>query len=416
MIVSAAIFNERRKRSQRLSVYPPSAGTQQKRNYDDCFVLFGYDPGLPSGGRSIIYRLASMRAQSGLAVAVVFMRAGYSYMYKLTRDKTFLPKNWTELKYWLLQPVGTSSLGMTVLGPVWRAFRRIELSKEPLEGVDIYFVSAPGDIKFNARCMYATFWPTAYFVNEFVRSNPSTRGIYIVQSAEDRPGFSGRHWEWARATYEMPLVKVVNHHSMLSRFQLSPSRLFRIGIDISTFQPFRPTSQRSRGSLLVQLRSGEDKGARYAIQALCSLVGSHPEVTIRAFGTLPTRLVPPFIEYHRYASTSEISSLYNEASIFIYPSLFEGFGIPVLEAMASGDAIVGVQGMNNPYFTEGVNGLLARPRDANDLASKIAVLIDDDSMRRAMCERNISMRTLMPDVQTMYTDFDRAVKDAQLGS
>lgn len=82
---------------------------------------------------------------------------------------------------------------------------------------------------------------------------------------------------------------------------------------------------------------------------------------------------------HEFGDDKMLADLYLNASVFIYPSLYEGFGIPVLEAMASGCPVVA---SNTSSFPEVVGdaGLLFNPKDQNDLAAKIEKIITDKDM------------------------------------
>jgi len=75
-------------------------------------------------------------------------------------------------------------------------------------------------------------------------------------------------------------------------------------------------------------------------------------------------------------SDEKLAGIYANASVFIYPSLYEGFGIPPLEAMAAGCPVVASNVSSIPEVIGGA-GLLFNPNDSNDLAEKIEKIIND---------------------------------------
>ncbi|MFL5822288.1 MAG: glycosyltransferase, partial [Solirubrobacteraceae bacterium] len=76
-------------------------------------------------------------------------------------------------------------------------------------------------------------------------------------------------------------------------------------------------------------------------------------------------------------SDVELCRLYREAAFTIYPSLYEGFGFPVLEAMACGTPVVSFA---NSSLTEVVGdaGILVPDGDVNAMAAAVRSLLDDE--------------------------------------
>ncbi len=83
-----------------------------------------------------------------------------------------------------------------------------------------------------------------------------------------------------------------------------------------------------------------------------------------------------------YTHTSDtlLAALYRGSIAFIYPSLYEGFGIPPLEAMACGTVVVAANASSIPEVV-GDAGILFDPRSANDLAEIMIELLDSPSKR-----------------------------------
>lgn len=81
-----------------------------------------------------------------------------------------------------------------------------------------------------------------------------------------------------------------------------------------------------------------------------------------------------------YATHDEMPFVYNAADVFIYPSSYEGFGMPVLEAIACGTPTITLDNTAFPEFAAGVARLLPDAREAT-LAQGIWEVLQDDRMR-----------------------------------
>jgi glycosyltransferase involved in cell wall biosynthesis len=90
-----------------------------------------------------------------------------------------------------------------------------------------------------------------------------------------------------------------------------------------------------------------------------------------------------------HLTDSEIQSLYEEADVFVYPSLYEGFGLPVLEAMASGCPVIASNVSSLPEMV-GDAGLLVDPRDVEALAQAMSTVLENDELKRQMSRKGIA--------------------------
>lgn len=81
-------------------------------------------------------------------------------------------------------------------------------------------------------------------------------------------------------------------------------------------------------------------------------------------------------------------AIYQMASIFIYPSFFEGFGIPILEALYSRIPVIGATG-SCLEEAGGPNSIYVNPTDANEMATAIDRIMQDEKLRQQMIDNGV---------------------------
>jgi glycosyltransferase involved in cell wall biosynthesis len=89
-----------------------------------------------------------------------------------------------------------------------------------------------------------------------------------------------------------------------------------------------------------------------------------------------------------YVSEGDLPALYTGAICFAYPSFYEGFGLPPLEAMSCGAPVLTGNLTSLPEVV-GDAGLTVDPFDGGAIASALARLIDDDALRASLSERGL---------------------------
>lgn len=85
-----------------------------------------------------------------------------------------------------------------------------------------------------------------------------------------------------------------------------------------------------------------------------------------------------WLRYLGFVPEADLPALYAGARTFVYPSIYEGFGLPVLEAMASGVPVVAADRSSLPEVTKGA-ALLVDPDDIDALAASINKSLCDDA-------------------------------------
>lgn len=139
------------------------------------------------------------------------------------------------------------------------------------------------------------------------------------------------------------------------------------------------------------------------------------DTLIRAYEALPTNLLQTFplvvvgyrgwksekthhklkkaqdegwLKYLSYVSEIELQKLYSGARLFCFPSLYEGFGMPVLEAMASGVPVLASNSSSLPEVID-VAGRLLPTNDVNSWEQAIQEVLEDDVLAKNMSEKGI---------------------------
>jgi glycosyltransferase involved in cell wall biosynthesis len=133
------------------------------------------------------------------------------------------------------------------------------------------------------------------------------------------------------------------------------------------------------------------KGIRHLIGALASMrpVGRAVSLTIVGSGpeeaelkALVQSLGVPRVRFVGFAQQDELPAYYAAADVFVFPTLDDPYGIVLLEAAASGLALVSSKhaGATQDFVKHGENGLVIEPRDEHALAEAIAELADSPQL------------------------------------
>jgi len=102
--------------------------------------------------------------------------------------------------------------------------------------------------------------------------------------------------------------------------------------------------------------------------------------------------------------------LYSCADVFIYTSLYEGFGLPPLEAMACGAPVVMTDNLGSRDFVEpGVNALIT-PRDPEAIAHAVDRVLSDETLRESLVREGL--RTARDfSIEKAVIRFENALKE-----
>jgi glycosyltransferase involved in cell wall biosynthesis len=89
-----------------------------------------------------------------------------------------------------------------------------------------------------------------------------------------------------------------------------------------------------------------------------------------------------------YLGPEELQAVYRNAEIFEFPSIYEGFGFPLLEAMAQGVPTIAAESSSLPEIA-GDAALYFEPHDAAQLESAIVRILESHDLRHALIERGL---------------------------
>lgn len=198
-----------------------------------------------------------------------------------------------------------------------------------------------------------------------------------------------------------------NAHERLG-FPLERIDLLYNPVDIDQFQSSVPTGRRK---LFEELRLPEGsfvllnvarvlplKGLQYAVRALPAVREKYPGAHLVSVGAVGDQRWMSTIQaeaaslgvgrYMRFLGVRrDIPDLLRCCDLFIFPSLYEGLGISLIEAMASGCACVASQaGPFTEVIRQGVDGWLAAPADDRAWADAICSLLADEGKRKSLGE------------------------------
>jgi glycosyltransferase involved in cell wall biosynthesis len=197
----------------------------------------------------------------------------------------------------------------------------------------------------------------------------------------------------ARAIPDVVTVSESSGRDIVADFGVTPEsvRVVPVGVDTDTFTA--PTLPRVPGRIVSVASSDSPmKGARILLDAVAKLA-TERDIELVVVGTpkadgpvaraIEELALGDRVRFVSGLSSQALAALFGSAEVAVVPSLYEGFSIPAVEAMACETPLVATRAGALPEVV-GDCAVLVEPGNAADLAAALGALLDDEPRRRAL--------------------------------
>ncbi|MFQ5707896.1 MAG: glycosyltransferase family 4 protein [bacterium] len=178
-------------------------------------------------------------------------------------------------------------------------------------------------------------------------------------------------------SFDKEKVSVIHHGVRKSSRRRADDKIVPPGMMANDFVLFVGT-RRPHKNLVGLIEACHILRNRYRLAVDLVVAGkayadySEPEKTVRDLG------MESHTHFLDFVPDRDLTALYRSARVVALVSFFEGFGLPLLEAMSYGTPVIGSNTTSIPEVI-GDAGLLANPDDPNDIAQKIYQIISDEA-------------------------------------
>ncbi|MCB2426630.1 glycosyltransferase family 4 protein [Methylophaga sp. TMB456] len=224
----------------------------------------------------------------------------------------------------------------------------------------------------DADIVIATFWNTA----EWVAKMPDSKGIkyYFIQHYELHPWLPV---DRVKATFQLPFKRIVVSPWIADCLRdyegCEIDALVLNGVDTNQFFSVARMKQ-TQMTVGFMYSPRRYKGCQIAIEAIIAVKQKCPDLRVLVFGSqLASEEIPlpEFVEFHLNPEQSKIKDIYSQCDAWLFSSIKEGFGLPILEAMACGTPVIGTPAGAATSIINSENGVLLDDYSASKTADAI---------------------------------------------
>lgn len=238
----------------------------------------------------------------------------------------------------------------------------------------------------NADLVIASAYTTTDKVNKLVESKG--KKVYFIQDFEHWNGVKDNEiYDSYKLNYEkITVAKWLKE--IIDIYSKTPCTVIINGVDEKIFKINIPIEHREKQTIAYLYSDDPRKGCKYGLEIIKHLIRDYPNLKINMFGypNKPEGL-PSNINYTKNATEEQVSNILNNSTIYMCTSLEEGFGLPGLEAMSCGCALVSTttRGVYE-YANENV-ALLSKEKDVESMKKNICFLFDNDIKRIELAKK-----------------------------
>jgi glycosyltransferase involved in cell wall biosynthesis len=237
--------------------------------------------------------------------------------------------------------------------------------------------------------LYPEFLPSNFaflYAQRMIRRS-LTRGDRIVSVSQSTKNDLTQHFDVDGRKIEV----IHNGVDDAFRQRLSTEDLQRWLRDLGIPQPYllfvgNPAKPHKNLDTVVQAYARARRMAQFDAPLIC--VGSRQGSEFKIRARAEYLGIGDKVRLLGHVAQEALPAIYQGATLFLYPTLYEGFGLPVIEAMASGVAVITSNTSALKEISEGY-ALLVDPLDLDGIAKAIASLMGSPERRAAFAERGI---------------------------
>ncbi|QJW92708.1 glycosyltransferase [Frigoriglobus tundricola] len=265
----------------------------------------------------------------------------------------------------------------------------------------------------DADVVIATWWETAEWVMNLAPKKGAK--VYFIQHHEV---FEYLPVERVEASWRLPLRKIVVARWLADlardRYGDPAAELVPNAVDLDLFHA--PSRGRNKVPVVGTMYSTVHfKGCDTGLEAVRLAAARLHGLKLLAFGAAPvdpSMPLPPGAEFHLRPQQDRIRELYARCDVWLFASRSEGFGLPILEAMACRTPVIGTPAGAAPELIARGGGCLVEYEDPADMAAAIVrVCSQSDSEWQSMSDAAYATAT-----QYTWADatdlFERALRAA----
>lgn len=270
---------------------------------------------------------------------------------------------------------------------------------DDLQNVDHQIIEQPRPIVDadlpDADVTIATWWKTAYWVDALSAGKGAK--AYFIQHDE-------RHVH-GTAEGVVPTWKLSNHKILVARWLdpvlrehgvAGPLDVIPNAVDTEQFHA-PPRGKQARPTVGLMYADSNFKGADLALAAFAKAKQQRPELELVAFGKddeyrdLP---LPAGARYEQDPAQDKLREIYAACDAWLFASRCEGFGLPILEAMACRTPVIATPAGAAPELVGQGGGVMVEPEDVDSMAEAILkVCGQDDTAWRTMSDQAYATAT-----------------------